>query len=84
MKIVCADGLDKLMLERGIKTEDIEKMISWIECGRAHLFSTDEGIYIARAKIGFSTYYMEYVKDDGAYRVLDVYCHSINLASDMQ
>ncbi|MFO8101136.1 MAG: hypothetical protein R6U37_03065 [Dehalococcoidia bacterium] len=79
-----ADGLAGLMEERGIRDEDVQKVIEEAESSGDKMYKPDAPDCLAKAKCGESWVFVEYtVLGDDNYRANKTYTMKTEFAEDI-
>jgi len=78
------EELGELMKERGIRLEDIEKVIAQSEEAGDYLYNADEDKYLAKKNLGEFTVYAGYTREDEGYILHSAYGHRVELESESE
>ena len=71
-----------LMEERGIKLEDVERVIAQSEEAGDFLYDADEDKYLAKKSFGEFTVYAGYTKEAETYMLSTAYGHRVKMESE--
>lgn len=84
ISITVDEELVGLMEERGIKLEDIERVIVQSEEAGDFLYDADEDKYLAKKRFGEFTVYAGYTKLAEMYMLHNAYGHRVQLESETE
>ncbi|MGI5976729.1 MAG: hypothetical protein ACOX68_03435 [Candidatus Limivicinus sp.] len=79
-----ADGLEALMEERGIRSEDVLQVIEEGESSGNRLFSESSGHSLAKKWLNNFCVYVEYAAKGGVFEVYDTYSHRVQFTDEEQ
>jgi len=72
----------RIMDERYILLEDIEKVIKHAQESGERFFNPEDSSFLANQRIGNVTYWVRYIEKDGAIQVVTVYSHRMEVKKE--
>lgn len=80
--LIISDEIWRIMDERYILLEELEKVISHAQETGERFFNPADGTYLASLRIGSVTYWVRFAEEEGAVRVVSVYSHRMELVKE--
>lgn len=80
--LIIPDDVMRVVDERYILIEDIEKVIKHSQDTGERFFNPQDLSYLANTRIGEVTYWVRYTEKDGLIKVLSVYSHRMEIKKD--
>lgn len=80
--LMISDEIRRVMDERYILLEDVEKVVSHAQESGERFFNPEDSSYLASRRIGDVTYWVRYQEKDGAVQVISVYSHRMEVAKE--
>ncbi len=80
--LIVSDEIWRIMDERYILLEELEKVISHAQETGERFFNPADGTYLASLRIGSFTYWVRYAEEEGKIRVVSVYSHRMELVKE--
>lgn len=81
-KIIISEEIRDLMENRWILLQDIQQVIENAETNDEKFINPENGHNLARKRLGSTTYWVEYQKQDQEYFVLNAYCHRMEVVEE--
>lgn len=82
LQVIISDEIANIMAQRGIKENELKDVINYTLKDGTYLHTSDNKQFLAKKRLGNFTLYVEYVIEDGAYKVVNAYSHRISLIED--
>lgn len=84
IKLLIADDVKELLEERRILQEEVQKVIENAEStGRKFINKTNNHI-LAYFKPASVTYWVEYIVEEGGFKIFNAYCHRMEIVEDVK
>ncbi len=80
--LIIPDEVWRIMDERYILLEDIEKVIKHAQESGERFFNPEDSSFLANQRIGNVTYWVRYIEKDGAIQVVTVYSHRMEVKKE--
>ena len=84
IKLILTDNVRKLLEDRMILVEDIQKVIEYAERTQNKLQNSTNGNYLAHYCPTRVTYWVEYRSNDEGYEVITAYCHRMSIEDEVK
>jgi hypothetical protein len=75
-------ALHEKMEKELISEDDVFQTISWCESADMKLLDSETGQFIGHRQIGIITYWVVYEKAGQIFRLIDVYCHRLQIEEE--
>ena len=82
IKLYIDDALMSKMNKSLILEEDAQDVIEACEKSNCKLFNKNTGSYIAHLQSRFMTYWVEYKEQDDGFRLINIYCHRMEIQEE--
>ena len=82
IELIVDDRIKELMEDRLILAADIKKVIGQGQAQKDYFYNPDSQQYLAFRRIVNVTYWVEYVKEDAGYRIINIYSHRMDVKGD--
>jgi hypothetical protein len=83
MKIVVGHEIEMLLEERGIRVQDVRRVIAYAEDTKKVFRSTITNHYIAYHRPSKVTFWVEYGREDDSYRIYRAYSHRMEILESL-
>lgn len=81
-KLVIPEEIRKIIEERHILLDDIEKVIEHSKISGERFFNSEDSSYLASLRIENVTYWVRYAEENDCIHVLSVYSHRMEIAEE--
>ena len=82
VRVSLTDGVETVMEERGIRLEDLEKVVAAAESTNVKLKNKVSGHFLAKSRLDKVTVYAEYSLENETAVIYDTYSHRVTLKED--
>ncbi|NLY72170.1 MAG: NAD(P)-binding protein [Tissierellia bacterium] len=82
IELIVDDRIKELMEDRLILAADIKKVIGQGQDKKDFFYNPDSQQYLAFRRIVNVTYWVEYVKEETGYRIINIYSHRMDVKGD--
>lgn len=84
IKLILTDDVRKLMEDRMILVEDVQKVIEYAERTHNKLQNSTSGNFLAHYCPASVTYWVEYQPAEGGFEVFTAYCHRMTIEDEVK
>ena len=82
VKVILEDQITDIMEQRGIKANEIQDVINYAMNGGVYMHSVNGEQILGKKRLGNFTLYVEYMLENDACKVLNIYSHRVSLIED--
>jgi len=80
--LIIPDDVWRIMDERYILLEDIEKVIKHAKESGERFLNPEDGSFLSNKRIGYVTYWVRYIEKDGKIHIITVYSHRMEVKNE--
>jgi glutamate synthase (NADPH) small chain len=84
MKLSISEPVRRLMEQRMILVEDLERVINWAESAGNKLVSNETGRFLAHHTPTSVTYWVEYSPEDDGFVIHNTYSHRMRILEELK